>query len=87
MNNDALVDYVLSPAANCMPSERLVLKLAAALIKQLDPEFDFGKDDKRKKMTFEEYRCVPDRFELIHGVVRPKDWEIPERLEAVKRKS
>jgi hypothetical protein len=86
MTNTALIDHVLAPAQNATPSERLVLKIAASLLKQIDPDYDIERDtDERIKLTHEEYECVPDRFELWNAIVRPKGWPIPEHLEAVHR--
>ncbi|HSU32800.1 MAG TPA: hypothetical protein VLJ11_16355 [Bryobacteraceae bacterium] len=42
MPNNALIEYVLAPLseATTSPSERLILKFAAALLKQLGPDYD-----------------------------------------------
>jgi hypothetical protein len=87
MPNDALVDRVLALQIGATASERLVLKIAASLIKQLDAEnySVFEDDDPRIKLTREEWDWVPGRFEIFNGIVSPKDWETPERLAAAAR--
>lgn len=87
MTNTALIEHILAFAPDATPSERLVLKIAASLLKQIDPDYDIQLDtDQRIKLTIEEYECVPDRFELWNGVVRPKHWPIPEHLEASRNR-
>jgi hypothetical protein len=69
------------------PTERTLLKLAATLIVQArmeEDEFD-QLNDPRIEMDREEYRTLPDRFELIAGKVRSKEWDSPERLAAAAR--
>jgi hypothetical protein len=86
MPNDALTDYVLSAAASATPSERLVLKIAAALIKQVDQDYEISEDtDERIKLSSEEMDWMPDTFEIWNSIAKPKHWAIPERLEAVRR--
>jgi hypothetical protein len=86
MPNDVLIDNVLSPAASATPSERLVLKIAAALIKQIDQDYEVREDtDERIKVNTEEMGWIPDAFEVWNSIVRPKRWAIPERMEAVRR--
>ena len=86
MPNDALINHVLSAAASATPSERLVLKIAASLLKQIDQDYEINQDaDERIKLSPEEWEWVPDAFEGWNGIVRPKRWGIPERLEAVRR--
>jgi hypothetical protein len=88
MPNDALIDRVLSAAATATPSERLVLKIAAALIKQIDQDYEVSEDpDERIKLNTEEMDWIPDAFEVWNSIVRPKRWAIPERLEAVRQEN
>lgn len=86
MANDALIEHILSALEQASPTERVVLKMAAALVKQMDEDYEFAAEtDQRIKMTKEEMDWIPDRFEVWYGIVRPKDWETPERLAAAKR--
>lgn len=86
MPNDALVNRVLSLTNAATPSERLVLKLAAALIKQIDQDYETDEDnDPRIKLSREEFEWLPDRFEIYNGIPQPKDWEIPERIVAAEQ--
>lgn len=86
MPNDDLIDHVLSRSASATPSERLVLKLAASLLKQLDPDYDgFSDTDARIKLSREEMEWVPGTFEVLNGIAMPKHWDIPEVLEAADR--
>jgi hypothetical protein len=86
MPNDALIDHVLSPAASATPSERLVLKVAASLLKQIDPDYDIAEDaDVRIHLSEREMEWLPGRFEVWNAIASPKDWEIPERVEAAER--
>jgi hypothetical protein len=83
MPNNQLVDQVLNLAANAAPTERVVLKLAAALIKQIDPEYSvFDDTDERIKLPAEEWDWLPGTLEILNGIPSPKDWEIPEWSEA-----
>ena len=85
MPNNQLVDQILSMAGNATPTERLVLKLAAALIKQIDPEYSVFDDcDERIKVPREEWDWLPGRFEVWNGIPSPKDWEIPEWVAAAE---
>lgn len=87
MPNDALIERVLALRSDANPSERLILKLAAALIKQLDMENcdPFRETDHRLKVTSEEMEWVRGPIEVFDGFPCPKDWEIPERIAAAKR--
>ncbi len=86
MPNDALIDQVLSAAASATLSERLVLKLAASLLKQIDPEYEIREDtDERVKLRVEEWEWLPDRFEIWNAIAKPKNWEIPELIAAAER--
>lgn len=86
MPNDALIDHVLSPAASATPRERLVLKLAASLLKQIGPDYEIREDtDERIKLVVEEWAWLPDRFEVWNAIARPKNWEIPELVAAAER--
>lgn len=88
MPNDSLVESILALTTDVTPSERLVLKLAAALIKQLGEEYDIEEDeDSRIKLTWEEIHALPDRFEILNWIPRPKEWEVPERLRADEKNS
>jgi hypothetical protein len=56
MPNDVLVNSILALNANATPSETVVLKIAAALIKQIDQDYDIRKDsDARIKVAMEEW--------------------------------
>jgi hypothetical protein len=84
--NDALIDHVLSASASATPSERLVLKIAASLLKQIDPEYEIREDtDERIKLRVEEWAWLPDRFEVWNAIAKPKNWEIPELIAAAER--
>jgi len=73
-------------ASQATPSERLVLKIAASLLKQLDQDYEIDQDaDRRIKLGPDEMDWLPDTFEVWNSIVRPKNWEIPERMEAVRR--
>ena len=86
MPNDVLIDHVLSPAASATPSERLVLKLSASLLKQIDPDYEIREDtDERIKLVVEEWAWLPDRFEIWNAIAKPKNWEIPELIAAAER--
>src|SRR5438309_4794962 len=87
MPNDALVDCLLALGIDATASERLILKLAAALIKQLDTEnYDIREDDDfRIKLSKEEREWLPDRFEVWNGIPRPKHWATPEHMASVER--
>jgi len=87
MPNDVLIDRILALVADSRPSERLVLKLAAAVIKQLDEDnYDIRQDaDARIKLSGDEFDWLPDLFEVWNGIPRPKHWATPERLAAVQR--
>ena len=88
MPNAALIENVLSLAAQATPSERLILKIAASLLKQLDQDYEINEDaDQRIKLTPEEMHWLPGALEVWNSIVRPKDWEIPERMEAVRREA
>jgi hypothetical protein len=70
-----LVDRVLSLTKSASPSETVILKLAAALIKQIDQEYDVFRDsDPRIKIPVEQFGWIPDRFEIFDGIPAPKDW-------------
>ena len=89
MPNDSLVDRVLALAADATASERLVLKLAAALIKQLDAEnYDIRTDtDPRIRLSREEMDWLPDRFEVWNSIPMPKHWAPPEHMAALEREN
>lgn len=87
MPNDELIDYVLSRSASVTPSERFVLKLAASLLKQLDPDYDITEDtDERIKLGAEARDWRPGAFELWNSIAKPKDWAMPEHIEAAERR-
>jgi hypothetical protein len=73
--------------------QRAILRSAATYLVQdeMDRSIAHGDSDKsgifdpRLKMNFDEYDLVPGRVELIDGIVRPKDWETPNRLAAAGR--
>jgi hypothetical protein len=86
MPNDELIDYVLARSASVTPSERFELKLAASLLKQLDPDYDITTDtDTRIKLSAEERDWRPGAFELWNAIAKPKDWAMPEHIEAAQR--
>jgi len=86
MPNDALIDHVLSAAASATPSERLVLKIAASLLKQIDPDYEINEDtDERIKLGPEEMERLPGTLEVWNAIVTPKEWGIPELMEAAER--
>jgi hypothetical protein len=86
MPNDALVNRILALVTNATPSETLVLKIAAALIKQIDQDYDITKDsDSRIKIPMKEWDWIPDGFEVWNEIPTPKDWAIPERVAAAER--
>src|SRR4051794_9700624 len=89
MPNNLLIDRLFALGADATVSERLILKFAAALLKQLDARSYVVSedDDSRIQFTREEFHSLPDRIELIHGIPRPKDWEIPEHMAALKREN
>ena len=73
MPNDVLVDRVLSLTESASPSETVILKLAAALIKQIDQEYDVFRDsDPRIKIPVEQFGWIPDRFKIFDGITRSK---------------
>ncbi|MFL6449880.1 MAG: hypothetical protein ACJ746_19680 [Bryobacteraceae bacterium] len=84
-----LVDRILDLGTDATASERLILKLAAALVKQLDREnYDLREDDDpRIKLVGEEFEWIPDGFEVVNGIPRPKYWAIPERMALVEPKN
>ncbi len=51
MPNNALIDDVLSASASATPSERMVLKLAASLLKRIDPEYQIREDTDEPNLT------------------------------------
>jgi len=67
----------------------VVLKMAVALVKQIDQEYDFEQETDQRiiRLTPQEMDWLPDKSEVWNAVVRPKHWETPERLAAVKRES
>jgi hypothetical protein len=86
MPNEALVERILALTDGASFSERVILKFAAALVRQLDDDYDIEfDDDPRIHLTNEEYFAVPDRIELWKGIPRPKDWATPERFAANER--
>ncbi len=86
MPNDVLVNSILALNANATPSETVVLKIAAALIKQIDQDYQLTKDsDPRIKIAMEELDWLPGAIEVWNGIPTPKDWAIPERVAAAKR--
>lgn len=86
MPNEALVECILSLTDGTSFSERVILKFAAALVRQLDNDYDIEDDeDLRIRFTIDEYRAVPDRIELWNGIPTPKEWATPERLAANER--
>lgn len=66
MPNNQLVDQILSLAANATPTERLVLKLAAALIKQIDPQYSVL-DDTDERIRVPEKEWIGCRADLKYG--------------------
>jgi hypothetical protein len=89
MPNDALVDRILALTTDVTPSERLVLKIAAALIKQLNEDnYEIQRDsDPRIKSSAKEFDMVPDCFEMWNGIPRPKHWSTPERMAAIEKRN
>lgn len=86
MPNEALVERILALTEGTSFSERVILKFAAALVRQLDDYYDVElDDDPRVHFTMDEFEAVPDRIEMWNGIPRPKDWATPERLAANKR--
>ena len=88
MPENGLVDYMLEPLGNPLttPSERLVLKMAAALLKQIDPDYDYAQEtDDRLKLTREEMEWLPEKLEVSNGIVVANAWSIPEHMAAVER--
>jgi hypothetical protein len=86
MPNLALVEQVISLMPQASPSELVVLKMAASLIKQIDQDYEIEEDtDQRIRLTQQEMGWLPDTFEVSNAIVCPKHWGIPERLEAVER--
>lgn len=88
MPDNGLVDYVLEPLSNLLttPSERLVLKMAAAFLKQIDPDYDYAQEtDDRLKLTREEMEWLPEKLEVWNGIVVADAWGIPEHMAAVER--
>ena len=63
----------------------VILKVAAALLWQDElPDSVWGLEndeiDSRLKVYGGEWELIPDRFEMTHGVVCPKEWATPYRL-------
>jgi hypothetical protein len=63
----------------------VILKMAAALLWQDEsPESVWSLEkeeiDSRFRINSDEWELIPDRFELAHGVVCPKEWATPNRL-------
>ena len=88
MPDNGLVDYVLEPLSNLLttPSERLVLKMAAAFLKQIDPDYDYAQEaDDRLKLAREEMEWLPEKLEVWNGIVVADAWGIPEHMAAVER--
>jgi len=86
MPNDALVEHILSGMERASPTERVVLKMAAALVKQIDQDYDIeAETDQRIRLTPQEMDWLPDRFEVWNAIVCPKHWATPERMAAVER--
>jgi len=86
MPNEALVERILALTEESSFSERVILKFAAALVRQLDDYYDVQlDDDPRVHFTMDEFEAVPDRIEMWNGVPKPKDWATPERLAANER--
>jgi hypothetical protein len=85
MPNEALVERILTLTEGTSFSERVILKFAAALVRQLDDYYDIQlDDDPRIHFTRDEFEAVPDRMEMWNGIPKPKDWATPERLAANK---
>lgn len=83
MPNDILVNRILELTSEATASETVVLKIAAALIKQIDQDYDIRKDsDPRIKIPMEQWDWIPGGFEVWNQIPTPKDWGIPERLAA-----
>jgi hypothetical protein len=77
---------VLALTERATPSERFVLKIAAALLKQIDQEYEIEADtDGRIKLSEEECDWLPGTFEVWNSIATPKRWAIPERMEAVRQ--
>ena len=86
MPNEALVERILALTEESSFSERVILKFAAALVRQLDDYYDIElDDDPRVHFTMDEFEAVPDRIEMWNGIPKPKDWATPERLAANER--
>jgi hypothetical protein len=86
MPNDLLVNRILALTSDATPSETVVLKIAAALIKQIDQDYEVDEDsDPRIKIPVEEWDWVPSGFELWNQIPTPKDWGIPERIAAAEQ--
>ena len=88
MPDNGLVDYVLEPLSNLLttPSERLVLKMAGAFLKQIDPNYDYAQEtDDRLKLTWEDLEWLPKKLEVWDGIVVADAWPIPEHMAAVER--
>ena len=86
MPNEALVERILALTEESSFSERVILKFAAALVRQLDDYYDVQlDDDPRVHFTMDEFEAVPDRIEMWNGIPKPKDWATPERLAANER--
>jgi hypothetical protein len=81
MPNEALVERILALTDGSSFSERVILKFAAALVRQLDEDYDVElDDDPRIHFTIDEFEAVPDRIEMWKGIPVPKEWATPERL-------
>jgi hypothetical protein len=74
MPNDVLVNSILALTANATPSETVVLKIAAALIKQIDPDYDIAEDSgPRIKIPMEEWEWIPGGFEVWNQIPNSKE--------------
>ena len=83
MPNEQLANRILDLAEGATATERFVLKVAAGMIKMIDPDYDPKKEtDERIKLTSDEFEWLPGPIEVWGGIARPKDWEIPEWIEA-----
>jgi hypothetical protein len=71
------------------PTQRMILKLAAALIVQSGVRHKrfVGLEDPRLTLTREEIDMLPGTLEVWNGKPIPKDWPTPERLAAVAREN
>lgn len=88
MPNESLIEYVLAPLgeAGVTPSERLILKITAALLKQLNADYDVRQEkDRRVRLSAQEMEWCPKHLETLYALPVPKHWPIPKRMEAAQR--